>query len=93
MPDITMLDSHFTPYHNSSKNYATFNCSAHRSLVMVRSHCFGSIIAYYHHTFSKRMYSRFRLGFFNLAYYNKLLPHYAKGTPLFLRNSDCLYEY
>lgn len=47
MPDITMLDSHFTPYHSSSKNYATFNCSAHYSLAMVRSHCFGSIIAYF----------------------------------------------
>jgi len=29
MPEITTLDSHFTPYHKSSKNNATSICSAH----------------------------------------------------------------
>ena len=49
MPDITMLDSHFTPYHSSSKNYSTFTGSIHYNLAMVRSHCFGSITIYYTH--------------------------------------------
>jgi len=108
MPDITMLDSHFTPYHSSSKNYATFTCSVHSNLAMVRSHCFGSIITDLKIKNKFNPYSQYIVAFaqvfilsfpppgtrqelrrpggkalqdLNLACYNKLLPHYTKGTP------------
>lgn len=91
MPDITMLDSHFTPYHSSSKNYATFNCSAHYkpdhgkiTLFRVYYSILFPVVAMLRTVETARRVAKkqslsLRL---NLAYYNKLLPHYAKGTPL-----------
>jgi len=69
LPDITTLDSHFTPYHSSSKNYSTFNCSAHYSLAIVRSRRFGSILTNYPLSWSARWssISRFRYGLVILA--------------------------
>ena len=75
------LDWPFTPYHNSSENFATFNRSGHYTLIMARSPIFGSNTSNYT---IKHMFLVAFAKVINLATPIKLLTHYTKGTQLFV---------